>query len=490
MSDDPAPSPVVSRRELLVGLGACAAAGRGSATARPSAPDPLVLDDASRLNATPVARHTVVDAADGDAVIGTLRRALAEAERESRPVVVGGARHSMGGQSLYRSGVAITAASPSCMPDRERLRCRVSSGARWNTIVPALDRLGLSVAVMQSNSDFSVGGTLSVNGHGWAAPYGAFASTVRSFRLMLADGEVVSCSPAENPDLFRAAIGGYGLLGIVVDAELDLVENVALRPRLETMGAAGLATALVRAVDQDLDLRMAYGRLSVAPGAFLTEALLVTFRTTDGPVEPLSPGDARFFGLVSRKLLRAQTGSRVGKAARWWAETTLAPRLAPAAVTRNRLLAQPAASLGDPGAGRTDILHEYFLPPDRLADFLAACRRIIPRFEQDLLNVTLRYVGADPVSLLTFAPERRIAAVMLFSQARTETAEREMRRMTERLIDETLACGGSFYLPYRLHARRDQVARAYPALDALRGLKRRHDPKGRFRNLMLDAYLA
>ena len=34
--------------------------------------------------------------------------------------------------------------------------------------------------------------------------------------------------------------------------------------------------------------------------------------------------------------------------------------------------------------------------------------------------------------------------------------------MTERLIDAVLALGGSFYLPYRLHARPEQFGAAYP----------------------------
>ena len=39
---------------------------------------------------------------------------------------------------------------------------------------------------------------------------------------MLHDGEIVDASPEENADLFYGAIGGYGALGIIVEAELDL----------------------------------------------------------------------------------------------------------------------------------------------------------------------------------------------------------------------------------------------------------------------------
>jgi FAD/FMN-containing dehydrogenase len=130
-----------------------------------------------------------------------------------------------------------------------------------------------------------------------------------------------------------------------------------------------------------------------------------------------------------------------------------------------------------------------FIPPERFGDFLTACREIIPPSKQDLLNVTLRYVDTDPVSVLSFAPAPRIAAVLLFSQGVSNEADRAMAALTEKLIDAVLAIGGSFYLPYRLHARVEQVQQAYPRLDAFIAKKREYDPQLQFRNLMWDRYL-
>ena len=45
----------------------------------------------------------------------------------------------------------------------------------------------------------------------------------------------------------------------------------------------------------------------------------------------------------------------------------------------------------------------------------------------------------------------------------TDEAERSMAALTERLIDAVLALGGSYYLPYRLHARGGSVARRLSA---------------------------
>jgi FAD/FMN-containing dehydrogenase len=197
------------------------------------------------------------------------------------------------------------------------------------------------------------------------------------------------------------------------------------------------------------------------------------------------------YSFLSRRVFRAQIGSERGKQARWYAEAVLLPRAAGnRPITRNAVLSYPVSVLQETDARRTDILHEYFVPPDRLADFLAACRAIIPPSGQDLLNITLRYVDADTSSMLTFAPQPRVAAVMLFNYAATADADRAMAVMTERLIDAVLALGGSFYLPYRLHARADQLRTAYPKLDEFIARKRHYDPQLRFRNLMWDKYFA
>jgi hypothetical protein len=302
--------PLVSRRGFLSGISA-AALPAPAARAEPlrEAAGKIELNDASRLNPTPVAKHIVISGSDDQKVVGELRAVLSEAKAEGRPVVMGGARHSMGGQSLCRGASALTNQAFFCEPDRAAGTYRASAGARWNAIVPALDRIGFSVAVMQSNNDFSIGGTLSVNGHGWAVPFGGFGSSVRSFRLMLADGTLLTCSAREHEDLYQAAIGGYGLFGFVLDAELDMVPNVSLKPRLQRMDAGRLGETFAAAVHRSPDLRMAYARLSVSRRSYLSQSLLVTFRETSDTAHPLSAEEARLFGLVSRTMLRAQLGS-------------------------------------------------------------------------------------------------------------------------------------------------------------------------------------
>jgi FAD/FMN-containing dehydrogenase len=483
----------VSRRRFLAGSTALAVLppfSRAQAAVRRAPSAPFMLDDASRLNATPINRQAILTSSEDGRLLHELRATLGEAVSEGRPIAFGGARHSMGGQSLPRNGIAASFAATVIEPDITRRIYRVSAGARWRDVIRVLDPLGFSPAVTQSNHDFSIGGTLSVNAHGWPVPFGPFGATIRRFRIMLADGSVVTCSNSENAELFRLAVGGYGLFGIVIDADLAMVENSLLTPGSQLMNADAFAQRFVARAN-DPSVRMSYGRLSVAREGFLQQALLVGYTPASQQPDRLPPPkNSSAFSMLSRGIFRAQIGSERGKRARWMAETRLMPKVGQVALTRNTLLNEPVAALADRDSSRTDILHEYFAPPDRLTDFLAACREIIPAHRQDLLNVTLRYVDADSSSVLTYAPQARIAAVMLFVQKRTAEADDDMRAMTVKLIDRTLAIGGSYYLPYRLHATRAQMRSAYPRLDEFVAAKRRYDPQLRFRNALWDTYLA
>ena len=192
---------------------------------------------------------------------------------------------------------------------------------------------------------------------------------------------------------------------------------------------------------------------------------------------------------ASRYLFRAQVESDRAKRFRWWTEAGIGPRIAGNA-TRNTLMNEPVVTLDDRDPLRTDILHEYFVAPSRFAEFVKACQEVIPASYQQLLNITLRYVNTDHDSVLAYATEPRIAAVLLFSQEKTVRGENDMARMTQALIDRVLNIGGTYYLPYRPHASLEQLSRGYPRAAAFAAKKREVDRDLLFRNQLWDGYFA
>jgi FAD/FMN-containing dehydrogenase len=450
-----------------------------------------ILNDASRLSPTPVAKHVTISKPAQDDLIARIRAELKEAAEANRPFAASVARHSMGGQSLPRDGTAVTLDGGPLEMDTTAKTYRSSAGNRWSDVIHILDPKGFSPAVMQSNSDFGVGSTFCVNAHGWPVPHGPFGSTVKAIRLVLADGTLMQCSRTENAELFGLAMGGYGLFGVIVDLDVEMTENLLLHPKFERMAPERFASEFTRVIDGDRSLAMAYGRMSVSRKNFFDDALMVTYRPVANPPAtlPAVASAGKLTGLEN-DIYRAQTGWEVAKGLRWFMESRLGPAMTGGAATRNSLMAEPVVNLAQKDMRRTDILHEYFVAPERFGEFVSACRDIIPKARAEFLNVTLRYVAEDKTPSLTIAPVRRIAAVMSFSQEVTPEGEIDMMRTTEALIDRVTAIGGAFYLPYRLHARRDQVEKAYPTVSDFVAAKRRYDPQLRFRNAMWDAYFA
>jgi FAD/FMN-containing dehydrogenase len=479
---------------MLLGCGGAVAAGRWAGRGDfPELTDPgAVLDDASRLNPTAV-RGVLFASPSPDDTARTVRPLLRRIAAGDDPALaVAGVRHSMGGQSMLAGGwVLDTRPMNRIELDRTARVVRVGAGTTWRELIPALNAAGSSPKVMQSNHDFTVGGSLSVNCHGWHTGHPPISGTVRSLRLLTAGGDVLTCSPVENPDLFGLVLGGYGLFGIILEADLDVWPDAIYTPTFDTMPTREYASTFTSVSD---GAEMAYGRLSIGPGGFLApgpgfleESIMVRFTAepgTAGTVQPLSrPGAPE----LQRAVFRNSAGSDVGKTLRWWLERDAAPLLA-GSMSRTSIQNEPAAVFADRSAETCDILHEYFVPQQRLWDFVQQARDVIRGGGVELLNVTVRDVRRDGRSVLAYAREDVFGLVMSFRQERTPQADGRMREVARRLIDVSLSVDGTFYLPYRLHATGDQLRRAYPAWDTAMAAKTRLDPHRVFRNTLFDTY--
>ncbi len=444
-------------------------------------------DDASRLEEAAVERIVDIPSDPADAerqLVDLVRSARARGVRLS----IAGARHSQGGHTVAPGGLVLNMLPFKAMTlDAEKRLLRVQAGALWSDILPVLDRQGLSVAVMQSDNNFSVGGSLSVNCHGWAHDRPPIASTVESLRVLTAEGTIVTCSRNERADLFTHVLGGYGLFGVILEAELRVVPNeLCTLERIETPVETYVTT--LGSIDAaGGPPAMLYGRVCVAPDPFLTKAIITVARRAavqPVPLPPLRPSET---GGLDRLVFRGSVGSGYGKELRWDAEKRLQPWL-DSPITRNQLLNGSVALYENRSDSTTDIVHEYFVPPAAFPAFLDQVREIVPKHPADLLNLTVRGVRADPDTVLRYADRDLLALVMYFNQPRTAEGDRALVPMTQGLIDAALSLGGRYYLPYRLHATKEQFAAAYPMGAAFFATKRRFDPSELFQNRFYSTY--
>jgi hypothetical protein len=251
------------------------------------------INDASCLNRTPV--HGIVEIRTED----DLRSALALAVRHDLKVSVAGVRHSMGGQAFAPGAIVLDMRPFNRITlDPERRVVRVQSGATWHDIQEVLHPR-YAVRAMQSTDIFTVGGSISVNAHGMDHRAGSVGRTLRSMRVMLTDGSIRTVSREENPELFRHVVGGYGLFGVILDAELDITDNVVYESERRVLDYRDLLTVLERDVESDPAIGLAYAHLSTSPGTLLRETLLYMYREAPGQGLAVPP-----LGEVSQVKLR------------------------------------------------------------------------------------------------------------------------------------------------------------------------------------------
>lgn len=84
--------------------------------------------------------------------------------------------------------------------------------------------VGLVPPVLTDYLDLSVGGTLSAGGiTGTSFRCGAQVDHVEQLVVVTGNGEILTCSETEEPDLFQAVLAGFGQTGIIVRATIRLV---------------------------------------------------------------------------------------------------------------------------------------------------------------------------------------------------------------------------------------------------------------------------
>src|SRR5436190_5220389 len=171
------------------------------------------------------------------------------ASRKGLPISVSGCRHSMGGQQIATDSICIDARSLDRVIsfDQERGLIEAEAGIQWPKLIrtyldaQASKAKQWGIAQKQTGADtFTLGGSLSSNVHGRGLAMKPLISDVESFTLVNADGKSIRCSRDENNELFRLAIGGYGLFGLISSVTLRLVPRQKLRRVVEIIHAADL----------------------------------------------------------------------------------------------------------------------------------------------------------------------------------------------------------------------------------------------------------
>jgi len=107
--------------------------------------------------------------------------------------------------------------------DEEKGLLHIQAGVLLSEILEAYVPRGWFLKVTPGTKLITVGGAIASDVHGKNHHVeGCFSECVKEFQIMLADGEVVTCSKEATPELFKATCGGMGLTGVILDAKIYL----------------------------------------------------------------------------------------------------------------------------------------------------------------------------------------------------------------------------------------------------------------------------
>jgi FAD/FMN-containing dehydrogenase len=161
--------------------------------------------------------HTSVEAR----TIADIRGAVLAARINDLPVAVRSTGH---GSVVGADGAMLISTSAMTGVDLDPVRrvARVRPGVRWSEVIAAAEPYGLAPMSGDTASVGVVGYTFG-GGFGWLArTYGYAADNLIRAQLVTADGQLVTASADDHPDLFWAIRGGSGNFGIATELEFRL----------------------------------------------------------------------------------------------------------------------------------------------------------------------------------------------------------------------------------------------------------------------------
>lgn len=453
--------------------------------------DPLVRADNGRLTPARVAR------VDPVRDIEQLRGILRDANERGLKVSISGSRHSQGGHTYTAGGVVLNMRSFNRVRaiDTVARTITVEAGATWDEVQRAIAPHRLAIKVMQSSNIFTVGGTLSANAHGRDIDVTQVVEVVRSFRLLLAGGDVVDVSREQNPELFSLVIGGYGMYGVILDVTIALAADELYEQRAVSIDYKDFPRYFLEEIQRDTQVVLVLARPSIDPdpNSFLKEVVVATWRRAP----PGTPGDFalteeahvwrdKFFFGISRRFDWA-------KSLRW----TLQKRVELGAgnarvVSRNNSMRPPLAPLEflDHRSSRdTDIIQEYYVPVENFVPFMDRFREVLVASKMNVLSSTVRYVTPNATQALAYAPTRAVFAIIQMSNVGlSAAAQAHAESVTQQLVDIALEFGGTYYLTYQLYPSPAQLHRAYPNARHAFERKRFYDPNETFTSQFYQKY--
>ena len=449
----------------------------------------MVNDIHSQLNPTRVREVVMVDSRRA------LQTAVQRAARAGSSICIAGGRHAMGAQQFASEAVMLdmTRLNQVRSFDRTNGIIEVDAGIMWPALIDYLlkQQTGRArqwgIAQKQTGADrLTIGGALAANVHGRGLKMKPFISDVESFVLIDARGGSHTCSRTENRELFRLAIGGYGLFGVISSVRLRLIPRQKIQRVVEVRMIDGLSAAFEQRIAEGFMFGDFQFSVDETSDDFLRRGVFSCYR----PVDPGTPVPD-----VQRELVDEDWHALLLLAHK--DKATAFDQYAKYYLSTNGQLYwsdthQMSTYLDDyhvrldtqlGAADRaTEMITEIYVPRADLASFMGEVARLFRTNGVPIVYGTVRLIEQDAESFLAWATQPYACIIFNLHTVHTQEGIQRAGQAFRDLIDMGIKRGGRYYLTYHRHARRDQVETCYPQLPEFLRLKRKYDPTKRFQS--------
>ncbi|HEY9714749.1 MAG TPA: FAD-binding oxidoreductase [Chroococcales cyanobacterium] len=485
---------ITAERELVP------AASRQS---KPAFASELVNDIHSQLNRTTIKQRFTPESAE------EIAEKIKQAQRSGDFISTACGRHAMGGQQFLTQGFLLdmTRMNRVIKFDTENGLVEAEAGIFWPDLIDSIKEIQRNlpntqarpwvIAQKQTGGDrLSLGGALSANIHGRGLRKAPFVQDIEQFTLITAGGEIKTCSRTENSHLFKLAVGGYGLFGVVSSLTLRLIPQTTLRRSVTVCHARELMPLL----QQRIRGGATYGDFQFAIDStsadFLQRGILSTYAPTEG--KPLAGEDDG----AGKKLLSVEDWRRLlflahtdkTAAFRGYADHYLATdgqlyssdtfQLATYIDGYHEAIDKHTRSKG------SEMISELYVPRDCLTQFLKEAAPMLRRQEANVIYGTVRLIDQDNETFLRWAKQSWACIIFNLHFEHSASGVAKAGRSFRSLIDLAIKFGGSYYLTYHRFAEKAQLLACYPEMPEFIARKRELDPHGLFRSDWFDHYAA
>lgn len=400
----------------------------------------------------------------------------------SSKLIPRGAGRSYGDSALAQNVISSRFMDNFSALDEDKLTIRCGAGVTLDAILRVCIPRGWFLPVVPGTSFISVGGAIAADVHGKNHHVdGTFCDHVLAITMLLANGDLISCSPTQNQDLFLATCGGMGLTGIIIDATIQLCTVPGVFIRRDTVIARNLQESFGFFENRGPHQYSVAWIDCLAKGSAQGRSVLFLGDHVENPRKQAAAYRSRFGlrvpfitpgALLNRRTMALFNNSYFG----------LQRRTAKASTVRYNSFFFPLDNIGNWNllyGPRGFLQYQFLVPEEGAYEAISAVLHKVAKSGKGSFLTVLKKMGPANKNLLSF-PMSGYTLAMDFK------FERSLFPLLEQLDDIVLTYGGRLYLAKDARMN-DKVFKAgYPQWEKFAEIKQKFDPQSVFASQQSD----